>query len=133
MFKLEVSRQSDYVVARTQDYRMVLTISEVDDPASSSSSSGDFESIYPPDINLFRVYKEECGVEHFDGVVEPREFLDLGTTPIVGAYRTNTVDLYWQSDLLADAGLEAIVADIRQLLEMSYGGTVSVSLNGASV
>jgi len=133
MFKLLVKRQQEYITARTQDYRMVLEVQETGATASSSSSSNDFENIYPPNVNLFRVYREDTGVEHFDGVVQPREFIDLEDTPEIGTYRTNVVDLYWPSDLLADAGLAAIVADITNLLQMSYGGTVEASIDGVTI
>lgn len=118
MLRLQVERQEEFVEGRTLEYRMVLTLTDTDPGA---------------DPAWFIVYREDTGGEHFEGVAQPIEREELPSTPQTGYYRSDRVDLYWPTDEIADEGLQAIVADIEQVIGLIARKTSTVEITGDTV
>ncbi len=114
MLELFIRRQKDYVSARTQDYRTTLLL------------TGD------EDANIFHVYREPTGAEHFLGIIT-LHMRSLPTTPQAGYYRTNYADLYWPAKIAADAALPLIKKDIEAYKASISPNSLNVPITGETV
>ena len=76
MLQLTIVEPSLFVEARTQSYRVMLSLEVVEDSSSNTSSTAesseeDTPTFYGLDSNLFVVQEQECGVVDFIRVSEP--------------------------------------------------------------
>ena len=134
MIKLNIYKPKDYVVGRTQSYRVKI-VAELDDPdegTSSSSSSSEEEPVLGLcDALIFKVQEDAHGFTHFLGVCQP---YDLGVLQPTGSpRRTDVIDCYLPGEVLADPFIEAVTADVQALLNSFYGFQGNISLSGGTV
>lgn len=117
MLSLTVTEPSLFVEARTQSYRVLLSLDILVGSSSEESSSGSSEDDVPTyhglDSNLFVVQEQECGVVDFLRVAEPRDM----SLPLVGPLRrVSDLDLYLTSPITASEMIPEIVKDLEGLV-----------------
>lgn len=134
MIKLSVYRPKNYVIGRTQSYRVKI-VAEIDLPdagsSSSSSSSEEDPVVSLHDAKVFKVQEDAHGFTHFLGVCQPYDLGALGTTG--SPRRTDVIDCMLPGEVVADPFIEAITADIQQLISTLFGYEANIKLSGGSV
>lgn len=135
MIKLVVYRPVGHVVARTQAYRVRIKAELASRGNSSSSSSSSSEESYEQvglqDARVFKVREDGYGFEHFIGVAEPYDLeeYDESTNP----RRTDEIDCWVYSPLIADEMIQAIAEDVQKLVDGLLGIRTVIRLSGGTV
>lgn len=131
MLSLQIIRPESYVPLRFQAYRLVMRCSWSEVDASSSSGDGDPTTTISPEV--FVCSREACGTENFERVALPADFVDLGVDATAPIWRTSRLDLWLPTKDLADALIQAVVADVQAVVELQWGRRALIVVSGASV
>lgn len=117
MLNLRIRRPRQVTLGRTQSYRMQI----IAQPGGAVPAE------------IFVCSKEACGVLQFERVADLSDIAGIPVDPSKPLWRTASLDLYVASEPLADEMLDAMIGDIKALLDEGSIPTGVQDLSGASI